>query len=350
MSPIHSTSFTIPKGLTILVTGVNGFIGSHVANEFLLRGYNVRGTARNTSKAAWIKDLFHQQYGKGSFSLWPVADLTSPHAFDKVTKGVAAVVHVASPLGLDSGAGTMIPDAIASALNALKAANSEPSVKRFVYTSSSTAAVFPEAGIPVMVDSNTWNDKALSLLQNSVSAPEWYVAYAASKVEAERAVWDFYHNDMTRRSDLVVNTVLPSTNFGRSLDWKHQGYPSTSGFIRTLWGGTALESLTNATPQYFIDVQDDAKLHVAATLLPDVQGERIFPWAETWNLDQILAILRAQNPDRTFVKDFQAMRYLADIEEPRLRCIQLLQSLGEPGFTSLEKSIRLNSEDLARAA
>ncbi|KAF5604327.1 aldehyde reductase II [Fusarium pseudocircinatum] len=350
MSPIHSTSFTIPKGSTILVTGVNGFIGSHVANEFLQQGYQVRGTARDTFKSAWIKDLFQQQYGKDNFSLWPVADLTPSHAFDKVIKGVAAVVHVASPLGLDSGTGTMIPDAIASALNALKAANSEPSVKRFVYTSSSTAAVFPEAEIPVVVDANTWNDKALSILQNSASAPEWYVAYAASKVEAERAVWDFYQNDVTRRSDLVVNTVLPSTNFGKSLDWKHQGYPSTSGFIRTLWSGTALESLTNASPQYFIDVQDDAKLHVAATLLPDVQGERIFPWAETWNLDQILAILRAQNPDRTFVKDFQAMRYLADIEEPRSRCIQLLQALGEPGFTSLEESIRLNSEDLARAA
>jgi len=123
-----------------------------------------------------------------------------------IFKGVAAVVHVASPLGLDSGTGSMIPDAIASALNALKAANSEPSVKRFVYTSSSTAAVFPEAEVPVMVDSNTWNDKALSILQNSASAPEWYVAYAASKVEAERAVWDFYHNNMTRRSDLEVNT------------------------------------------------------------------------------------------------------------------------------------------------
>jgi nucleoside-diphosphate-sugar epimerase len=87
MSPTHSTSFTIAKGSTVLVTGVNGFIGSHVANEFLQRGFNVRGTARNTSKSAWIKDLFHQQYGKESFSLWPVADLTSPHAFDKVIKG-----------------------------------------------------------------------------------------------------------------------------------------------------------------------------------------------------------------------------------------------------------------------
>ncbi|KAH7254328.1 uncharacterized protein BKA55DRAFT_689828 [Fusarium redolens] len=350
MSPILSSSFAIPKGSTILVTGVNGFIGSHVANEFLQRGYNVRGTTRDTSRAAWIKDLFYQQYGKENFSLCPVADLTSPHAFDEVIKGVAAVVHVASPLGLDSGIETMIPDAVASALNALEAANNEPSVKRFVYTSSSTAAVFPEAEVPVMVGTDTWNDKALSILQNSASTPEWYVAYAASKVEAERAVWNFYHNYVTRRSDLIVNTVLPSTNFGKSLDWKHQGYPSTSSFIKTLWSGTALDLLTNASPQYFIDVQDDAKLHVAATLLDGVRGERIFPWAETWNLDQILAILRAQNPDRTFVKDFQAMRYLADIEKPRLRCIQLLQALGETGFTSLEESVRLNSEDLARAA
>jgi nucleoside-diphosphate-sugar epimerase len=87
MSPILSSSFAIPKRSTILVTGVNGFIGSHVANEFLQRGYNVRGTARDTSRAAWVKDLFYQQYGKENFSLCPVADLTSPYAFDEVIKG-----------------------------------------------------------------------------------------------------------------------------------------------------------------------------------------------------------------------------------------------------------------------
>ena len=43
------------------------------------------------------------------------------------------------------------------------------------------------------------------------------------------------------------------------------------------------------------------------------------------------------------------MCYLADVKQPRLRRIKLLQALGEPGFTSLEESIRLNSEDLARA-
>ncbi|KAF9768555.1 hypothetical protein IL306_014154 [Fusarium sp. DS 682] len=207
MSPILNASYAIPKGSSILVTGVNGFIGSHVANEFLKRGYKVRGTARDVSKAAWINDLFSQQYGKDQFSLWPVADLTSPGAFNEALKGVDAVVHVASPLGLDGSTETMIPDAVASALNVLKAANNEPSVKRFVYTSSSTAAVFPEAEVPgVMVDADTWNDKALSIFQNSTSAPEWYVVYAASKVESERAVWNFYHNHAARRADLVVNT------------------------------------------------------------------------------------------------------------------------------------------------
>ncbi|KAF4448399.1 hypothetical protein F53441_8207 [Fusarium austroafricanum] len=351
MPSISDTSLAIPKGSTILVTGVNGFIGSHVANEFLERGYIVRGTARNVSKAAWIKHLFEQQYGQHKFALWPVADLTSPDAFDEVMKGVSAVVHVASPLGLDSGTETMIPDAVASALNALSAANKQPSVKRFVYTSSSTAAVFPEPEVSgVVITKDTWNDKALSIMRSSSSAPEWYVAYAASKVEAERAVWDFYHNNATRRSDLVVNTVLPSTNFGKSLDPINQGYPSTSSFIQTLWNGTSLELLKNASPQYFIDVQDDAKLHVAGTLLTDVQGERIFPWAETWNLDQILVILREQNSNRNFVKNFQSMQYLADVEKPRLRAIQLLQALGERGFISLEESIRLNSEHFASAA
>ncbi|KAM0553255.1 hypothetical protein ACHAPJ_007544 [Fusarium lateritium] len=335
----------ISEGSTVLVTGVNGFIGSHIANEFLERGYNVRGTVRNVSQSAWIKDLFVQQYGKERFSLVPVADLTSPHALEEAVKGVAAVVHVASPLGGGANTEGMNTEAVASAVNALRAANRESSVKRFVLTSSSTAAVLPEPDVEgIVVTEDTWNDEAVAA---SHSAADWYTVYAASKTEAERAVWNFYHNDRTRRSDLIVNTVLPDTNFGKSLDPIHQGHQSTSAFIESLWNGTNLEQLKYIPPQYFVDVQDTAKLHVAGTILSDVQGERIFAWAEPFNFDSILATLRSQNPKKSFVENFHSSRDLADVGKPRSRAIELLQALGKSMFTSLEDSIRLNTQDLA---
>ncbi|EWZ43405.1 uncharacterized protein FOBCDRAFT_197918 [Fusarium oxysporum Fo47] len=348
MSPLSNEHFAIPKGSTVLVTGVNGLIGSHVANEFLERGYNVHGTVRDLSKSAWIQDLFVKQYGQDKFTLFPVIDLTLPDAFEEAIKGVAAVVHIASPLDWGTSTDSLIIAAVAGATNALRASNKQPSVQRFIFTSSSVAAVLPRPEVEgIVVTEDTWNDEAVMAAHDSPSLAQWYVAYAATKTEAERAVWDFFHKDQSRRSDLVVNTVLPSTNFGKSIDPVNQGHPSTSSFIQSLWNGTDLERLKNIPPQYFVDVQDTAKLHVAGTIFSDVQGERIFAWAEPWNFDTILAVLRRQNPDKSFVADFQCSRDLADVGKPRSRSVQLLDALGKSTFTSLEASIRLNSQDLA---
>ena len=39
----------------VLVTGITGFIGSHVAIQLLQRGYDVRGTLRSMARAAEIR-------------------------------------------------------------------------------------------------------------------------------------------------------------------------------------------------------------------------------------------------------------------------------------------------------
>jgi uncharacterized protein YbjT (DUF2867 family) len=49
----HLTNPRLPKGSTILVTGVTGYIGTWVASEALSLGYKVRGAVRSVEKAAW---------------------------------------------------------------------------------------------------------------------------------------------------------------------------------------------------------------------------------------------------------------------------------------------------------
>lgn len=85
MSPIDNPA--IPKGSTVLVTGVNGFIGSQVASKFLEIGYNVRGTVRDTKKQAWMQDFFDERHGKGKFELYSVPDMAVEGAYDEVKKG-----------------------------------------------------------------------------------------------------------------------------------------------------------------------------------------------------------------------------------------------------------------------
>lgn len=87
MTTLNLTNPAIPQGSHIVVTGVTGFIGSHVANQLLLAGYKVRGTTRDTQRGVWIEKLFKGEYGEKAFELCEVKDMAVEEAFDGVTKG-----------------------------------------------------------------------------------------------------------------------------------------------------------------------------------------------------------------------------------------------------------------------
>lgn len=155
---------TIPRGSKILVTGANGFIGSHVVDQLLSLGYLVRGSIREPK--SWLNELFDKKYGKGKFETCIVSDLTSGAQWEGAVKGITGVVHVvraiytnkqrkrkrehlpdisqAADLSMNPDPNITIPHAIKATVNLLKAASQQATVKRFVLTSSSTAAYLPK--------------------------------------------------------------------------------------------------------------------------------------------------------------------------------------------------------------
>ena len=72
----------------VLVTGVNGFIASHIADQILLAGYKVRGTARTAAKAEHLKEYWDKKYGLGKVEIVEVPELGIKGAFDEVVKGM----------------------------------------------------------------------------------------------------------------------------------------------------------------------------------------------------------------------------------------------------------------------
>ena len=84
----------IPDGSLVLVTGANGFIGSHVADQFLTVGYRVRGTVRSESKGAWLKQLFDRKYGPNKFEIAIVPDMSQKGAFDHAMEGKLLLIHL----------------------------------------------------------------------------------------------------------------------------------------------------------------------------------------------------------------------------------------------------------------
>lgn len=82
----------IKPGATIFVTGVNGLIGSHIADQLLARGYNVRGAVRDVEKTTWLTKYFAGKHKDAKFELVSVPDMTIDGCYDDVVKGIYSLL------------------------------------------------------------------------------------------------------------------------------------------------------------------------------------------------------------------------------------------------------------------
>ncbi|KAL8659704.1 MAG: hypothetical protein Q9202_006984 [Teloschistes flavicans] len=329
----------IPEGSLVLITGVNGYIGSHAADQFLQAGYRVRGTARDDDKAAWVKEFFTKKYGEGKIETVVVADMAKEGAFDEAIKGCSAIAHIASDVSFSPDPNAVVPPVLAGVLNAASAASKEPSLKRFVYTSSSVAITVPKPNVPDFHVTNTgWNDHAI---QEAWAPPPYtperaYMVYCASKTQAERELWKFVRE---QKPAWVLNCVLPDYNMGTILHEKQSA--STGGAIRAIYqsGDMTLPGLL--PPAWMVDVQDTARLHVAAAIDPEVANERILAYAQTYDFNEVLALLRKMFPAKEFPADTEGLGRITGTVDNE-RGTGLLKRFGLSGWKGLEESVREN--------
>jgi nucleoside-diphosphate-sugar epimerase len=225
-----------------------------------------------------------------------------------------------------------------SVKNLLEVAAAEPSIKRFVYTSSGLAAAFPNPREKVYIDSSSWNDAVVDAAWKPppYNQDRLWAVYAASKLQSERACFDFVKE---KKPGFALNTILPNYTMGEILDLRQRA--SSGGFIRAAWEGQDVPIFAGLPPQYMVDVKDVGRLHVAALVEPDVQNERLFAFSQPYSYNEVMSMLRKLGPDRNIPKD--------NDDEPRdlsiidtKRSIELLQRMSRPGFTGLEESIKEN--------
>jgi uncharacterized protein YbjT (DUF2867 family) len=94
------TNRLLPASSLVLVTGANGLIASHAADQLLAAGYRVRGAVRSLSRSAYLEPLYAARHGPGRFALVAVPDVTVPGAWDDAVRGVAGIAHVVGGLDL----------------------------------------------------------------------------------------------------------------------------------------------------------------------------------------------------------------------------------------------------------
>lgn len=249
----------------ILVTGVTGFIAGHVVEQLLRAGYHVRGTARSAKVALLQKtNVPNLEY--------VAIDDVAVSDFTEALKGVDAVVHVASPLPGKASVEETMKTAIEGSLNVLRQAE-KAGIKKFVVTSSFGSVLESSLKASFAGLNFTDSDWAPTTHEDVLAnAEDPYYLYFASKVLAEKAVWDFARE----HPNVDVATILPGLVFGPYAAIfplpSNVSQLGTNSFPWALINGTA----PPMAPPYIVDVRDVAKAHVLALGLgPVVQPESV---------------------------------------------------------------------------
>lgn len=148
------------------VTGGTGFIGSHLIDQLLVKGYHVRALVRNPNKLGFLQNL-------------PIeiieGDLFSNSALEKAIEGAQYVYHVAGLVAAKSKQEFFRGNRDATRNMIEITARVNPNIKKFVHISSQTA-VGPGTGMTPV---------------NESTAPNPLTTYGKSKLASEEEVLKF---------------------------------------------------------------------------------------------------------------------------------------------------------------
>ena len=177
----------------LLVTGADGFIGSHLTEELVKNGYNVKAFVFYNSFNTWgwldclDKDLM-------DYVEVFTGDIRDPHGVKTAMKGCDAVFHLAALIGIPFSYHS--PDAyvdtnIKGTLNVLQAAR-ELETERVLVTS--TSEVYGTAQYVPIDEKHPFQGQS---------------PYSATKIGADRLAESFY-----RSFSLPVSIVRPFNTYG----------------------------------------------------------------------------------------------------------------------------------------
>ncbi|KAF4472550.1 Aldehyde reductase 2 [Fusarium albosuccineum] len=329
----------IPQGSWVLVTGANGYTGSHVVIELLKQGFNVRGTVRNLEYSQWLLDhpSVKPFVDQGRRIELVLADTSKPNDFDDAVKGVSAVIHLAVFSDISPDPNVTIPATVESALTVCRAAAKAASVERFVFSSTFWSAAMPVPGdTSTITNLDTWNEESVK----AAWAPppyEWsrmLPVFMAAKVEAEKAVWKYVADN---ELPWVVNAVSPCWIMGDPLHERHL-LPLPIQLLQQLYLGKK-EALLETSAVYHAHVSDVAVIYVAAVIDPHVKHSRIQVLARSLNWNDCLAILRNAYPDVEFEDDFLSGNPTLTYNIENDLAPGLLQKWAGRGWIGLDRSI-----------
>lgn len=162
--------------MKVLVTGADGFIGSHLTEALVRAGHEVKAFVLYNSFGTWgwldrcAPDV------KGRFEVF-AGDIRDPHGVKEAMRGCDAVLHLAALIAIPysyHSPDTYVDTNIKGTLNILQAAR-ELGIQRLVHTS--TSEVYGTARFVPITESHPLQGQS---------------PYSASKIGADQLAYSFY--------------------------------------------------------------------------------------------------------------------------------------------------------------
>ncbi|MFD1020655.1 NAD-dependent 4,6-dehydratase LegB [Thalassobacillus hwangdonensis] len=181
------------KGKKILVTGADGFIGSHLTEQLVKAGASVRAFVYYNSFNSWGWLDQSPEHIKKEIDIF-AGDIRDPNGVRDAVKGQEVVLHLASLIAIPfsyHSPDTYVDTNIKGTLNVLQAVR-DSGVEKMVHTS--TSEVYGTAQyVPI--------DEAHPLVGQS--------PYSATKIAADQLAVSFY-----RSFDTPVGIIRPFNTYG----------------------------------------------------------------------------------------------------------------------------------------
>ena len=270
----------------ILVTGADGFIGSHLTEELIRQGYNVKAFVYYNSfnSWGWLDNLTEEI--KNKIEIFS-GDIRDPNGVRIAMEGCDTVFHLAALIAIPfsyHSPDSYVDTNVKGTLNVLQAAKLL-NTKRVLVTS--TSEVYGTAQFVPITEEHPFQGQS---------------PYSATKIGADRLAESFY-----RSFDLPVTIVRPFNTFGP----RQSARAVIPTIITQLQNGFEEIKLGDLTPtRDFVYVKDTANgfIEIAKSDKTIGQEINIATQSEISIGDLAAEMVRQINPNAKIVCDQQRLR------------------------------------------
>jgi dTDP-glucose 4,6-dehydratase len=252
---------------TILVTGADGFIGSHLTEALVRQGHKVRAFVFYNSFNSWGWLDQCDADVKGNFEVF-AGDIRDPHGLREAMKGCDVVLHLAALIAIPysyHSPDTYVDTNIKGTLNVLQAAR-ELGIRRVIHTS--TSEVYGTARFVPITETHPLQGQS---------------PYSASKIGADQIAYSFYSSfnlpvviarpfntyGPRQSARAVIPTIITQIASGKrqiklgavspTRDFNYV-QDTVAGFVALLNSNEGLGEIVNLGSNYEISIGDTAQL------------------------------------------------------------------------------------------